>query len=160
MSTVKQNLELHINSAIYQFFVEPDKPLLWVLRENLRLTGTKYGCGIAYCGVCTVHIDDIAVRSCSIRVSDAVGKKIRTIEGLAVDNQLHPVQQAWQELQVPQCGYCQSGQIMSACALLKKNKNPSEEQIHQFMSANLCRCGTYNKIKAAIQLAAKKMSAK
>ncbi len=160
MSTVKQSLELNINNVIHQFYVEADKPLLWVLREDLRLTGTKYGCGIAYCGVCTVHLDEIAVRSCAIRVADAVGKKIRTIEGLAVDNQLHPVQRAWQELQVPQCGYCQSGQIMSACALLKKNQKPTEEQIHQFMSANLCRCGTYNKIKAAIQLAAKKMSSK
>jgi len=128
-------------------------PLLWVLRDVLSLTGTKYGCGIAQCGACTVHLDGVPVRSCSIPLSAVGTKKITTIEGLSA-NGTHPVQRAWIELQVPQCGYCQSGQIMSAAALLEKNANPSDADIDQAMTGNICRCGTYQRIRAAIHRAA------
>ena len=131
-----------------------DTPLLWVIREELGLTGTKFGCGIAQCGACTVHINGNPVRSCSTPVSAAAGKKVTTIEGLSPSGE-HPLQKAWVAKQVPQCGYCQSGQIMQAAALLAKNKNPSREQIVQHMNGNICRCGTYNRIVAAIQQAAK-----
>jgi len=131
-----------------------DTPLLWVIREELGLTGTKFGCGIAQCGACTVHVNGQPVRSCSTPVSAVAGKKVTTIEGLSPSGD-HPLQKAWIAKQVPQCGYCQSGQIMQAAALLAKNKNPSREQIVQHMNGNICRCGTYNRIVAAIQQAAK-----
>jgi isoquinoline 1-oxidoreductase alpha subunit len=131
-----------------------DTPLLWVIREELGLTGTKFGCGIAQCGACTVHVNGNPVRACVTPVSAVQGKKITTIEGLSPSGQ-HPLQKAWVEKQVPQCGYCQSGQIMQAAALLAKNKNPSRAQIVTHMNGNICRCGTYNRIVAAIQTAAK-----
>jgi isoquinoline 1-oxidoreductase alpha subunit len=131
-----------------------DTPLLWVIREELGLTGTKFGCGIAQCGACTVHVNGQPVRSCSTPVSAVAGKKVTTIEGLSPSGE-HPLQKAWVAKQVPQCGYCQSGQIMQAAALLAKNKNPSREQIVSHMNGNICRCGTYNRIIAAIQQAAK-----
>jgi len=131
-----------------------DTPLLWVIREELGLTGTKFGCGVAQCGACTVHINGNPVRSCSTPVSAAAGKKVTTIEGLSPSGE-HPLQKAWVAKQVPQCGYCQSGQIMQAAALLSKNKNPSREQIVSHMNGNICRCGTYNRIIGAIQRAAK-----
>ena len=133
-----------------------DTPLLWVIREELGLTGTKFGCGIAQCGACTVHVNGNPVRSCSTPVSAVQGKRITTIEGLSPSGE-HPLQKAWIAGQVPQCGYCQSGQIMQAAALLSKNKNPSREQIVQHMNGNICRCGTYNRIVAAIQQAAKEV---
>ena len=131
-----------------------DTPLLWVIREELGLTGTKFGCGIAQCGACTVHVNGNPVRSCSTPVSAVQGKRITTIEGLSPSGE-HPLQKAWIASQVPQCGYCQSGQLMQAAALLAKNKNPSREQIVQHMNGNICRCGTYNRIVSAIQRAAK-----
>jgi isoquinoline 1-oxidoreductase alpha subunit len=133
---------------------EPDAPLLWVIREHLKLTGTKFGCGIAQCGACTVHVNGAAVRSCITTVGSAAGKKVTTIEGLSPTSS-HPLQQAWVAEQVPQCGYCQSGQIMQAAALLAKNRNPSREEIVAHMNGNICRCGTYSRIVKAIQRAAK-----
>ena len=133
--------------------VPPETPLLWVLRDTLQLTGTKFGCGAGLCGACTVHVDSAAVRSCTLRVADVAGKNITTIEGLS-PNRSHPLQQAWIAEEVPQCGYCQSGQIMAAAALLNKNPHPSEEQVLQAMEGNLCRCGTYQRIRQAIQRAA------
>jgi len=146
-------LTLDINNKKYNVDVDPDMPLLWVLRDVINLVGTKYGCGVAQCGACVVHLDGEAVRSCVTKLSRAAGKKIVTIEGLSENND-HPLQKAWLELDVPQCGYCQSGQIMSAAVLLKDNKNPSIEEIDAAMSGNLCRCGTYLRIRSAIQLAA------
>jgi isoquinoline 1-oxidoreductase subunit alpha len=148
---------LSINGTVREVEVEPDTPLLWVIREQIGLTGTKYGCGVAQCGACTVHIDGVATRSCSMPVS-AVSEqqKIVTIEGLSADV-THPIQKAWLALDVPQCGYCQSGQIMAAAALLAANKKPTDEQIVQEMT-NVCRCGTYNRIKAAIKLASSTMA--
>ena len=140
--------------------VEPDTPLLWVLRDELRLTGTKFGCGMALCGACTVHVNGNPIRSCSTPISAVDGQSITTIEGLGTPEQPHPLQVAWQELNVPQCGYCQSGQIMSASALLAQNPHPSDEDIDTAMSGNLCRCGTYPRIKAAIHLAADAMAKK
>ena len=134
--------------------VAPDTPLLWVIRDNLGLTGTKYGCGIAQCGACTVHLNGGPIRSCSTPVSDAAGKRVLTIEGLSRDN-THPVQKAWIAEEVPQCGYCQSGQIMTAAALLAKNRNPSDPEIDAAMSGNICRCGTYNRVRRAVHRAAK-----
>jgi isoquinoline 1-oxidoreductase alpha subunit len=148
---------LSINGTVREVEVEPDTPLLWVIREQVGLTGTKYGCGIAQCGACTVHIDGVATRSCSMPVSAVTEQQmIVTIEGLSVDLS-HPIQKAWLELDVPQCGYCQSGQIMAAAALLQANKKPTDEQIKQEMT-NICRCGTYNRIKAAIKLASSTMA--
>jgi isoquinoline 1-oxidoreductase alpha subunit len=147
-------LTLNVNNATHIVDVDPETPLLWVLRENIGLTGTKYGCGIAQCGVCTIHIDGQATKSCSINVASAVGAKITTIEGLSKDRS-HPVQRAWIEHTVPQCGYCQSGQIMAAAAFLKSNPQPSDAQIDDAMAGNLCRCGTYVSIRAAIHAAAK-----
>lgn len=144
---------LKINGQTKKVNVDADTPLLWVLRDNLQLVGTKYGCGIAQCGACTVHIDGEAMRSCSVPVS-AVEKEVTTIEGLSPDGN-HPVQQAWKEHDVPQCGYCQSGQIMSAAALLASNGKPSDEDIDDAMRGNICRCGTYNRIKKAIKTASK-----
>ena len=133
--------------------VSPDMPLLWVLRDTLNMTGTKFGCGMALCGACTVHINGEATRSCITQISSVGGKKITTIEGLSVDGS-HPVQQAWMEEDVPQCGYCQSGQIMSAVALLAKKANPTDADIDDAMSGNICRCGTYQRIRKAIHHAA------
>jgi aerobic-type carbon monoxide dehydrogenase small subunit (CoxS/CutS family) len=136
--------------------VQPDTPLLWVLRDTLGLTGTKYSCGIGECGACTVHIDGELARSCATPVNSCEGKSVLTIEGLAKKGRLHPVQEAWLEEDVPQCGYCQSGMIMSAAALLKTKKHPTDADIDDAMSANLCRCGTYNRVRKAIHLAAEK----
>jgi aerobic-type carbon monoxide dehydrogenase small subunit (CoxS/CutS family) len=149
--------KLSINGETKSVDVPPDMPLLWVLRDMLHLTGTKYGCGIAQCRACTVHLDGEATFSCQIPVSEAVKKKITTIEGLS-KAELHPVQKAWVEEDVPQCGYCQPGQIMSAVALLAKNKNPTDQDIDVAMNGNICRCGTYNYIKRAIHRAAQEMS--
>lgn len=140
--------------------VEPDTPLLWVLRDELKLTGTKFGCGMALCGACTVHVNGNPIRSCSTPISAVEGQSVTTIEGLGTPEQPHLLQVAWQELNVPQCGYCQSGQIMSASALLAQNPYPSDEEIDAAMSGNLCRCGTYSRIKAAIHLAADAMAKK
>lgn len=145
-------IALNVNGQRHEIEIEPDTPLLWAIREQLALTGTKFGCGVAACGACTVHMDGQAVRSCSVRVAAAVGRKITTIEGLA-PNRSHPLQQAWIVEQVPQCGYCQSGMIMAAAALLAVVPQPSEEQIAQAMT-NICRCGTYQRIRLAIQRAA------
>ncbi len=146
---------LKINGKTQQVDVDPSTPMLWVLRDHLNMPGTKFGCGMAMCGACTVHLDGNAIRSCSLPVS-AVGKgAITTIEGLSADAS-HPVQKAWLEHDVAQCGYCQSGQIMSASALLKSNPNPTDEEIDAYMSGNICRCGTYLRIKEAIKAAAKK----
>jgi isoquinoline 1-oxidoreductase subunit alpha len=145
--------QLNINGTIRDVQAEPDTPLLWVIREQVGLTGTKYGCGVAQCGACTVHINDEVQRSCSIRLSDVqAGDRIVTIEGLSADTS-HPVQKAWAALDVPQCGYCQSGQVMAAAALLKKNPRPSDADIDQAMT-NICRCGTYQRIRAAVHMAA------
>jgi isoquinoline 1-oxidoreductase alpha subunit len=149
-------IKLSINGKEHQVDIEPETPLLWVLRDSIGLTGTKFGCGIAECGACTVHIGGRAVKACSTPVSVAVGKDITTIEGLSEDN-THPVQQAWIENGVPQCGYCQSGQIMAATALLARSSNPSDSEIDAAMSGNLCRCGTYLKIRKAIHRAAELM---
>jgi isoquinoline 1-oxidoreductase subunit alpha len=145
---------LQVNGQTLKVEVSPDTPLLWVLRDSLGLTGTKYGCGMAQCGACTIHMNDNAVRSCSIPVS-AVGKsKITTIEGLSEKGD-HPVQLAWDEIDVPQCGYCQAGQIMSAAALLKRKPDPTDKDIDVAMTGNICRCGTYKRIREAIHAAAK-----
>jgi isoquinoline 1-oxidoreductase subunit alpha len=150
------NLSLKINGKTYNTEADPNTPLLWVLRENLDLVGTKYGCGIAQCGACTVHLNGVATRSCLLPVSSVVGSEITTIEGLSADGS-HPVQQAWDELDVPQCGYCQAGQMMTAAALLKTNAKPSNEEISNAMTGNICRCGTYHRIEKAVKLAAEKM---
>lgn len=149
--------QLNINQKTYEVEADPQTPLLWVIRDEIGLTGTKFGCGIAQCGACTVHLNGTAVRSCSIPVSAGATQKITTIEGLSEDNS-HPVQQAWLEVQAPQCGYCQSGQIMSASALLERNPSPSDEDIDQAMSGNICRCGTYSRIRKAIHLASNEMT--
>jgi isoquinoline 1-oxidoreductase alpha subunit len=145
--------KLNVNGKQVNVDVEPDMPLLWVLRDELGLTGTKYGCGIAACGACTVHLDGQPVRACVMPVSAVEGKAITTIEGLSRDG-THPVQKAWVQLQVPQCGYCQSGMIMAAAALLKANRKPSDADIDAAMT-NLCRCGTYHRVRQAVHLAAK-----
>ena len=146
---------LKINGKLQKVDVDPSTPMLWVLRDHLNLQGTKYGCGVAACGACTVHLDGNAVRSCQLPVSSVKKQEITTIEGLSQNGE-HPVQKAWLDLDVAQCGYCQTGQIMSAASLLKSNPNPSDEDIENFMSGNICRCGTYTRIKAAIKVAAKK----
>ena len=146
---------LQVNDQSLKVDVAPDTPLLWVLRDELDLKGTKFGCGKALCGACTVHLNGNPVRSCSLTVSVAAKGKITTIEGLS-DDGTHPVQLAWIELDVPQCGYCQAGQIMTAAALLDKKKNPTDEDINTAMAGNLCRCGTYLRIREGIKLAAKK----
>jgi len=145
-------ITLNVNQKKYEVDVSPDVPLLWVIREHLKITGTKYGCGRGLCGACTVHIDGKAQRSCQTPAGEAQGKKITTIEGIPED---HPVKRAWVRAQVPQCGYCQPGQIMQAIALLSEKPNPKDEDLMNIMNGNLCRCGTYGKIKTAILAAAK-----
>ena len=147
-------MSLLVNAKKYEIDVVSDTPLLWVLRDTLGLTGTKFGCGMGLCGACTVHLDGNAARSCQTPVGSVDDKKITTIEGLSADRS-HPVQRAWIAEQVPQCGYCQSGQIMQAAALLSKNPHPTRDEIEQAMSGNICRCGTYERIRRAIQQAAK-----
>lgn len=147
-------ITLNINKKTYKVDADPETPLLWVLRDIIGLVGTKYGCGVAQCGACTVHLDGEAVRSCVTKVSRAQGKKVVTIEGLSETGN-HPLQKAWLALDVSQCGYCQAGQIMSAAVLLKENKNPTDEDINDAMAGNICRCGTYLRIRDAIKLAAK-----
>jgi len=149
-------MRLKINGEIHEVDVEDDMPLLWVLRDGLGITGPKYGCGIAMCGACTVHINGAAVRSCVLHVGDITGE-ITTIEGLGTPAAMHPVQAAWVEHQVAQCGYCQSGQIMAAAALLRIKPDPTDDDIDHVMSANLCRCGTYPRIRAAVKTAAAKL---
>jgi isoquinoline 1-oxidoreductase alpha subunit len=150
---VQSMIRLNINGKDYEVDVENDTPLLWAIRENAGLTGTKYGCGIAQCGACTVHVDGEAVRSCGMQASDAVGKKITTVEGLAVNGTMHRVQKAWIEHDVPQCGYCQSGMIMAAVALLKEKPKPTDADIDAAIT-NICRCGTFQQVRAAIHAAA------
>lgn len=149
-----ENFTLTINNKKHEVTAPGDMPLLWVLRDLLQMKGTKFGCGQALCGACTVHLDDVAVRSCSLPVSAVGEQKITTIEGLS-SNGDHPLQRAWVDHVVPQCGYCQTGQIMNAAALLKRNPSPSDEEIENSMAGNLCRCGTYNRIKDAILTASK-----
>lgn len=149
MATIK----LNINGTEKEVDVDPRTPMLWVLRDHLKMLGTKFGCGIAQCGACTIHLDGIAVRSCILPVSAVQGKAVTTIEGLSNEGD-HPVQRAWLEHDVPQCGYCQAGQMMTAAALLKKNPNPTDEDILNAMNGNICRCGTYLRIRAAIKTAA------
>ena len=147
-------LRLNVNGKVHNIDVEPETPLLWAIREQVGLTGTKYGCGIAQCGACTVHVDGVPMRSCGIPASAAVGKKITTIEGLAQGKELHKVQKAWLEHDVPQCGYCQSGMIMAAAALLQSKPKPTDADIDAAMT-NICRCGTFQQVRAAIHAAAK-----
>lgn len=146
-------ISLNINQKAYEIEADPDMPLLWAIRDLIGLTGTKYGCGVAQCGACVVHLNGEAVRSCVTKVSRAVGQKIVTIEGLSKNND-HPLQLAWNEVSVPQCGYCHSGQLMSAAVLLRENPNPTDEDIDTAMAGNICRCGTYPRIRKAIHLAA------
>ena len=150
------NFNLNVNGKTLQVDVSPDTPMLWVLRDHLDLVGTKFGCGIAQCGACTVHLDGVAIRSCSVPVSAVGDKPITTIEGLS-ENGDHPLQTAWIEHDVPQCGYCQAGQIMNAAAFLAKNSEPTDQEIENAMNGNICRCGTYVRIRAAIKDAAGKM---
>ena len=156
-TTKMPNYTLKINGELKSFSADDDTPLLWILRDELDLVGTKFGCGIAQCGACTVHVDGTAMRSCQLKVSELDKEEITTIEGLS-ENADHPLQEAWKEVDVPQCGYCQAGQIMTAASFLKDNPNPSEEEIRQAMHGNLCRCASYNRIEKAVGIAAKKMS--
>jgi len=148
-------IRFKVNGKEKTFDGDPEMPLLWYLRDVLGLTGTKFGCGVSMCGACTVHKDGEAIRSCTTALKDVSGAEITTIEGIAV---MHPVQKAWMEIKVPQCGYCQTGQIMQAISLLKDNKHPSDEDINNAMTGNLCRCGTYQRIRAAIHQAAKELA--
>jgi isoquinoline 1-oxidoreductase subunit alpha len=145
---------LKINGKTTTVTADADTPLLWVLRDELNMVGTKFGCGIAQCGACTVHLDNTAVRSCSLPISSISGESITTIEGLS-ENGTHPVQEAWKEIDVPQCGYCQAGQMMTASAFLKENPNPTKEEIREAMHGNICRCASYNRIEKAVEVAAK-----
>jgi len=156
-TSIMASFDLKINGQNRQVTVDPDTPILWVLRDNLKLPGTKFGCGIAQCGACTIHVDGVATRSCSLPISAVNGKSLTTIEGLS-ENGDHPLQEAWIEHDVPQCGYCQAGQIMNAASLLSKNPNPNDEQIDIAMNGNICRCGTYIRIKAAIKTASKNLA--
>ncbi|RZS56626.1 isoquinoline 1-oxidoreductase alpha subunit [Sphaerotilus mobilis] len=151
-------IQFQVNGQARSVDADPEMPLLWALRENLQLTGTKFGCGMALCGACTVHLDGQAVRSCQTPLSAVAGKKVVTIEGVGAQAVGKAVQTAWMKLDVPQCGYCQSGQIMSACALLKDQRKPSDADIDAAMSGNICRCGTYNQIRAAIKDAAQNLA--
>jgi isoquinoline 1-oxidoreductase subunit alpha len=148
-------IRLTVNGQAHEIDVEPDTPLLWAIRENVGLTGTKYGCGVAQCGACTVQVDGVAMRSCGMQVSEAVGKQITTIEGLAKGATLHPVQQAWLDGDIPQCGYCQSGMMMAVASLLKDKPKPSDADIDEAIS-NICRCGTYQRVRAGVHAAASK----
>ncbi|MBO0323229.1 (2Fe-2S)-binding protein [Muricauda sp. CAU 1633] len=148
--------QITVNGTSKTVDVAEDTPVLWVLRDHLDLVGTKYGCGIGQCGACTIHVDGTAMRSCSLTLSQVEGKSITTIEGLSEDG-THPVQEAWKEVDVPQCGYCQAGQIMTASAFLASNPNPSEEDIENAMHGNICRCATYTRIRKAVQIAADNM---
>jgi isoquinoline 1-oxidoreductase subunit alpha len=150
------NYTLNINGENRTVTADADTPLLWILRDELNLVGTKFGCGIAQCGACTVHLDGTAVRSCQLQVSLLNDVKITTIEGLSEDGK-HPVQEAWKAIDVPQCGYCQAGQIMTASAFLEENSNPTEEEIREAMHGNICRCASYNRIEKAVKVAASKM---
>ena len=150
------NYTININGKERIVEADSDTPLLWVLRDELNLVGTKFGCGIAQCGACTIHMDGIATRSCQMQISILNNAKITTIEGLSEDGN-HPVQEAWKEIDVPQCGYCQSGQIMTASAFLAENNNPSEDEIREAMHGNICRCASYNRIEKAVKVAAKKL---
>ena len=145
-------VSLNVNGKTHEIDADPDTPLLWALREWVGMTGTKYGCGIAQCGACTIHVDGVAVRSCGVQVSEAVGKQITTIEGLAQNGNLHPVQKAWLENDVPQCGYCQSGMIMAVVDLLKNKPKPTDADIDREIT-NICRCGTFQQVRAAIHAA-------
>lgn len=147
---------IHVNGKAQSIDADADTPLLWVLRDQLQYVGTKYGCGIGQCGACTVHVDGKSTRSCSLPISQIGDQKITTIEGLS-EHGIHPVQEAWKEIDVPQCGYCQSGQIMTAAAFLEQNPNPNQEEIRTAMHGNICRCGTYNSIEQAVALAAKQV---
>jgi len=147
------NFTLHINGKTQEVDVDPSTPMLWVLRDNLNLVGTKYGCGVSQCGSCTIHLDGTAVRACMVTVAAVGNQEVTTIEGLSEHGD-HPVQQAWLEVDVPQCGYCQAGQIMQAAALLDKNPDPSDREIEMAMNGNICRCATYTRIKKAIKIAA------
>ncbi len=149
--------KLTINGEKHAINADEDTPLLWVLRDQIELVGTKFGCGIGQCGACTVHIDGKAIKSCIVLISTLEGKSITTIEGLS-ENGTHPVQEAWKEIDVPQCGYCQSGQIMKASSFLAENSSPSKEEIREAMSTNICRCASYNRIEKAIEVAAKNIS--
>jgi len=149
--------DLTVNGTVHHLDGDPDTPLLWYLRDQLGLLGTRFGCGAALCGCCTVHVNGVATRSCTTRIRDVEGEHITTIEGLSA-NGLHPLQEAWIEIEVPQCGYCQSGQIMQAAALLSVVPNPTDEEIDQAMSGNICRCGTYPRIREAIKRAARAMT--
>lgn len=151
------NCTLKINGKSVSFTADADTPLLWVLRDELDMVGTKFGCGIAQCGACTVHVDGTAMRSCQLQVSMLGDEEITTIEGLSTEGD-HPLQEAWKEVDVPQCGYCQAGQIMTAASFLKENPNPSNEEIREAMQGNICRCAAYNRIEKAVALAAEKMS--
>jgi len=153
MASAAKAIRFNVNGVEREVNVEPEKPLLWVLREDLQLTGTKFGCGLAQCGACTVHLDGEAVRSCVTPVSRAVGKKVVTIEGLTAEHN-NALQEAWIAVQAPQCGYCQTGQIMAAAVLLENNPHPSDADIDRVMSGNICRCGTYDRIRKAIHRAA------
>jgi len=148
---------LKVNGQSLSVEADDDTPLLWVLRDHFNLVGTKFGCGIGQCGACTVHIDGVATRSCLLKISVATEMEITTIEGLS-ENGSHPVQQAWKEIDVPQCGYCQAGQMMSAAAFLAQNPNPDKSEIRDAMSGNICRCASYNRIERAVELAASKLS--
>ncbi len=159
MAAMAKSIRLNLNGAMREVSVEPEKPLLWVLREDLQLTGTKFGCGLAQCGACTVHLDGEAVRSCVTPVSRAVGKKVVTIEGLAAERGT-ALQDAWVAVQVPQCGYCQTGQIMAAAVLLANNPHPSDADVDRVMAGNICRCGTYDRIRKAIHRAAESSGAR
>jgi isoquinoline 1-oxidoreductase alpha subunit len=150
-------MQLTINGTSHEIDIEPDTPLLWVLRDEIGLTGTKYGCGVAQCGACTVHVDGEAQRSCQVQIGDLEGAEVTTIEGVGTPEKLSAVQQAWIDHQVAQCGYCQSGQVMQATALLNENDSPTDDDIDEVMSGNLCRCGTYPRIRAAIHDAAAKI---
>ncbi|MGI8484125.1 MAG: (2Fe-2S)-binding protein [Thermomicrobiales bacterium] len=145
---------LTINGKEQTLEIDASTPLLWALRNDLEMTGTKFGCGLSQCGACTVHVDGVATRSCVTPIKDVVGKQVTTIEGLAKGDEPHPLQSAWIEAQAPQCGYCQSGQIMTAAALLEKNASPTDDEIVDAMKGNLCRCGTYNRILQAVKIAA------
>ncbi len=149
------NYTLKVNGKSVSVTADADTPLLWVLRDELNMLGTKFGCGIAQCGACTVHVGEDAMRSCSLPIATVAGESITTIEGLSKDGS-HPVQEAWKEIDVPQCGYCQAGQMMTASAFLKVNPDPSKEEIRQAMHGNICRCASYNRIEKAVELAAKK----